>query len=83
MESGATFCCPESPATTPSDEAWSRKTRLVFLTRLAMLLAVPLALAADLQPRAVDDEGDGSGWKASNGIIDLERLVASAEGAPG
>ena len=34
--SGGTFSCPESPATTPSDEAWSRKTLLVFLTRLML-----------------------------------------------
>jgi hypothetical protein len=30
--SGGPFCCPENPATTPSDEAKSRKTLLVFLT---------------------------------------------------
>ena len=46
---------------------------------LAVLLAVPLTLAADLQPCAVDDEGDGSDGKVSYRIIDLESLVASAE----
>ena len=46
---------------------------------LAMLLAVPLALSANLRPRAVDDKGDGSRGTTSNGSIDLEGLVASAE----
>ncbi len=32
---------------------------------LAMFLAVPLALSADLQAGAVDDEGDGSDGKVS------------------
>ena len=32
LQSGGPFSCPASPTTTPSDEAWSQKTLLVFLT---------------------------------------------------
>ena len=41
-----------------------------------MFLAVPLALAADLQPRAVDDEVDGSVFRSVT-EVDIELLTAA------
>ena len=50
---------------------------------LAMLLAVPLTFSADLQSGAVHDESDGSSRPGALWELDVERLVAPAEGAPG
>ncbi len=49
----------------------------------AMLLAVPLTFSADLQSGAVDNEGDGYSRPGALWELDVERLVAPAEGAPG
>ena len=46
---------------------------------LAVLLGVPLALPADLEARAVDDEGDGLRSRPARWVIDTQCLVAAGE----